>query len=195
MLALAAAALGGCGSDAERRPDAGLPRGGDIVAVGVGPRFHPPSLSAAAARGAPIHGLTCATRERGRRFGVHVEVFAERQVLIVPAGIGVAPPRLEDAPYVRAGRCSYAARTREPTGVLEIAPGRPLTLGDAFAIWGQPLSRDALTGFTGPVEAFVGGRPWRGDPAAIPLRRHAQIVLEVGPHVPPHARYRFPPGL
>jgi len=27
------------------------------------------------------------------------------------------------------------------------------------------------------------------------LRRHAEIVLEIGPYVPPHARYTFPPGV
>ena len=30
--------------------------------------------------------------------------------------------------------------------------------------------------------------------AAIPLRRHAVIVLEIGPYVPPDDRYAFPPG-
>jgi hypothetical protein len=28
----------------------------------------------------------------------------------------------------------------------------------------------------------------------VPLTPHAEIVLEVGPHVPPHASYTFPPG-
>ena len=28
----------------------------------------------------------------------------------------------------------------------------------------------------------------------IPLHRHDNIVLEVGPYVPPHTRYRFPAG-
>jgi hypothetical protein len=27
------------------------------------------------------------------------------------------------------------------------------------------------------------------------LARHAEIVLEVGPHVPPHPAYHFPPGV
>jgi hypothetical protein len=45
------------------------------------------------------------------------------------------------------------------------------------------------------VHAFVDGLPWTGDPRTIPLRRHAQIVLEVGGHVPPHVRYGFPKGL
>jgi hypothetical protein len=86
-------------------------------------------------------------------------------------------------------------RTREPTGVIEVAEGRPVTLGDLFAVWGQPLSGTRMAGFRGEVRAYVAGRPWRRDPRSIPLRRHAQVVLEVGGHVPPHRSYLFPPGL
>jgi hypothetical protein len=42
---------------------------------------------------------------------------------------------------------------------------------------------------------FVGGRERRGPPGEVPLTRHAEIVLEVGPHVPPHPAYHFPPGV
>jgi hypothetical protein len=70
-----------------------------------------------------------------------------------------------------------------------------LTLGHLFAVWGQPLSRMRMAGFRGRVRAYLDGRRWSGAPGAIPLRRHAQIVLEVGTHVPPHSTYRFPPGL
>jgi hypothetical protein len=42
---------------------------------------------------------------------------------------------------------------------------------------------------------FVDGRRCPGAPQAVPLTRHAEIVLEVGPHVPPHPAYHFPPGV
>lgn len=67
-----------------------------------------------------------------------------------------------------------------------------------FRSWGQPLSRTRLASFRAPkgahVAVFVNGRSWHGAPGAVPLTRHAEIVLEVGPHVPPHASYTFPPG-
>jgi hypothetical protein len=127
---------------------------------------------------------------------VHLELFAARRVVLVPPGIGIAPPRTRDGAYVRGGRCSYPVRTREPTGVVEVETnGRPKTLGDLFAVWGQPLSRRRMAGFSGSVSAYVGGRHWRADPRAIPLRRHSQIVLELGGYVKPHAAYQFPPGL
>jgi hypothetical protein len=45
------------------------------------------------------------------------------------------------------------------------------------------------------VRAYVGGERWRGDVRAIPLTRHAQIVLELGAYIPPHPRFLFPRGL
>lgn len=98
---------------------------------------------------------------------------------------------------MRGGRCVYPVRTRAPTGLLEVDAFRPLSLGDLFAIWGQPLSSTRLAGFTAPagarVAAFVAGSRWRGDPRTVPLTRHAVIVLEVEGFVAPHRSYRFPP--
>jgi hypothetical protein len=166
--------------------------------IGTGIRYHPGPSGPEVEAARPIVGMTCSRRVRPR-FGVHLELFAKRLVVLVPAGIGVAPPRRIRGPYVVAGRCSYAARTREPTGVFEIERGRSLRLGQLFSLWGQALSPVRLAGFRVAgrerVLAFVGGRRWRGDPRTIPLRRHAQIVLEIGGYVPPHATYRFRKGL
>jgi hypothetical protein len=81
-------------------------------------------------------------------------------------------------------------------GVVEfVAAVRP-TLGDLFAVWGQPLSRRRLAGFRArgadEVKAWIGGRRWHGDVRAIPLGRHGQIVVELGGYVPPHRFFRFP---
>jgi hypothetical protein len=185
------AAACGCGADGGKPTP--LPR--TAPSVGPSPRFRPPSLGARAARGLPIRGLRC-IRAGGPRHGAHLELFAARRVVLVPPGIGIAPPRSRQGAYESSGRCSYPLRTREPTGVIEVADTpRPKTLGDLFAVWGQPLSRKAMAGFRGPVRAYVGGRAWHGAPGAIRLERHAQIVLEVGGYVRPHASYRFPPGL
>lgn len=130
----------------------------------------------------------------GMRLGVHIELFAGRRALVVPAGIGVASPATAQFGVVTPHGCTYAARTRTPTGVIEVRQEARLTLGDLFRIWGQPLGPSRLAGFhsSRPVLAFVGGRRWHEDPRAIPLRRHAQIVLEVGGYVPPHRDFLFP---
>jgi hypothetical protein len=81
--------------------------------------------------------------------------------------------------------------------VIEVRSGTRATLGDLFRLWGQPLGPQRIAGFssTAPLLAFVGGKRWRGDVRAIPLTRHAQIVLELGGYVPPHPRYLFADGL
>ncbi|MGZ4173668.1 MAG: hypothetical protein ACXVUE_16975 [Solirubrobacteraceae bacterium] len=164
------------------------------VKTGRGPAYRPGAVSGAVARRAPVAGLHCATRHDGVH-GAHLELFASGLVLPVPAGIGVAPPQTRRGVYVLDGRCTYAVRTFEPTGVVVIDDGESPRLADLFALWGQPLGAHRLAGFRGPVTAFVDGRPWAGAPGEIPLRRHAEIVLELGPRIPPHRVYRFPPGL
>jgi hypothetical protein len=164
--------------------------------IGVGRAYHPGAAPPAVLAGRPVAGLRCAADRGGARFGVHLELFARRRVVVVPAGIGVARPFRHYLGRVVPAGCTYPARTRQPTGVIEIGPGARLTLGQLFALWGRRLGAHRLSSFSGgPVLAFVGGRRWRRDPRAIPLTRHAQIVLEIGGYVPPHPSYLFPGGL
>jgi hypothetical protein len=126
---------------------------------------------------------------------MHVELFADRQVVLLPGGIGVAPPRTWVGGALTGGRCSYPLRTTDPTGVIQIALGAHATLGDLFAVWGRSLGRGRLLSFRGVMHTYVDGRPIRGDPRLVPLRPHAEVVLEVGGYVPPHSAYLFPRGL
>jgi hypothetical protein len=123
-------------------------------------------------------------------------VFARGRVLLLPPGIGIARPRQAAGAAIRGGRCAYPVRTTDPTGVVRYRPGRGLALGDLFAVWSQPLSRHRLGGFrsAGVVRVYVGGRRVTGSPAAVPLRRRAEIVVEIGRYVPPHRFYVFPAG-
>lgn len=138
--------------------------------IGSGPKFHPPAHTRPA-------GVTC---ERTRRYGVHLELFARNRVIIVPAGIR--------------HRCM---RTRWPVGIIEVRGSH--TLGDFFRVWGLPLSHTRLLGFrttaADPVRIYVGGRRWLGPLRAVPLRRHANIVVELGRYIRPHPAFLFPLGL
>jgi hypothetical protein len=204
VLALALVAACACGGSAARRsthagrvstnPYAGLPPDVRPRHVGRGSAYRPAALSASVHHRTTIDGLRCLVSP-GRRFGAHLELFAHRLVVPIPAGIGVAPPQRRRGVYVLAGACSYALRTLEPTGVFEIRPGRVLTLGNLFAVWGQELAARRLLSFRAPVLGFVDGRRWRRPLAEIPLRRHAEIVLEVDGELPPHPSYDFAPGL
>jgi hypothetical protein len=192
-VALVAPVLGSCGARIDPLVHAPL-RARDIPPIGASSRHHPGSLGAAVRAGRPIGRLRCGTTD-GPHYGIHLELFGAGQTIIVPAGIGIAPPRRVDGVYVRGGRCSYRLRTREPTGVVEVRRGRVPTLGDFFTVWGQPLSAWRMAGWRGTVKAYVDGRRRHGDVRAIPLGRHVQVVLVVGPDVPVHRRYPFPPGL
>jgi len=170
--------------------------------LGHGPAFRPAALgNPLVAAGAPVDGLRCGAAG-ARPYGVHIELFAHNRGIAVPAGIGIAEPQRRQGAVVTGGRCMYPVRTTEPTGVVEVDPlalSGIATVGQLFRLWGQPLSGRRLVGFTvgggAGVVAFVDGRRWHRDPRAVPLRRHAQIVLELGAFVAPHPLYTFPPGL
>jgi hypothetical protein len=189
-----AAVMSACASSPPpaRPPEtASIPRAllSEARPIGTGPRFTLPASG-------PVAG-TCRP-SLGPRDGVHVEVFAANRVLLLPAGIGARRPWSTLDGRVVGARCYGALVTVDPTGLVLVRPGSRLTLADLFKAWGEPLSRTRLTSFEAPagtqVAVFIDGRPWPGGPAAVPLTRHAEIVLEVGPHVPPHSSYAFPPG-
>jgi hypothetical protein len=181
LAALVAVALcAGCGGSSS--PGEAPVGGPPIVTrpIGVGPAFRLPALCARARRALPTVGLRCTAGPLAGPIVAHLEIFAHRETLVIPAGIGAV-----------AGRCRYPLRTRDPTGLVTASrPG--LTLGDLFAIWGQPFSRRRFASFRGPVEAFVDGRRVRDNIADISISHHAQIVLEISGYVPPHAHYVFP---
>jgi hypothetical protein len=124
--------------------------------IGVGPRYHPPALH-----------QRC-THATGRR--VHVELFANERVVLIPPGIG--------------------CWTSDPTGVVRFR--EPATLGTFFTAWRQQLSRHRLLSFRGVVRAWRNGVEIAGDPAAVRLRDGDELVVEVGGFVPPHRSYLFP---
>jgi len=193
-LAAGCGAGAGAGAVAVRGTDGGGVR---TSAVWLGARpigrraeFHPP------ARG-PIPGRCRSAL--GARDGVHVEVFARNRVVLVPAGIGLRGPLRFSAGRIAGARCYGDLVTLEPTGVVLVRRGARVVLSQLFRAWGQPLSGVRVGPFRAPrgtgVAVFVGGRRWTGTPARVRLTRHAEIVLEVGPYVPPHTAYTFPPGL
>ena len=109
--------------------------------------------------------------------------------MIVPSAIGLRGAR-STAGRVTSARCRASLWTLDPTGVVRFA--RRSTLGALFAVWGRPLDPRRLLSFRGPVRVYRNGLRLRLDPRALVLRDRDQIVLQVGPFVPPHATYRFP---
>jgi hypothetical protein len=141
-----------------------------------------------------VGGLRCVTAAQVTR--LHVEIYANRRVVILPAGIGVADPSSRVDGSVVPHGCSYPIRTLTPTGIVEVVRGSRLRLADLFHIWGQTLGVRRIGSFrsTSPVRAYVQGKPIRGPVGAIPLTRHAEIVIELGGYVPPHPFFLFAGG-
>jgi hypothetical protein len=142
-------------------------------------------------RGGP--GASCRPR-LGPRIAAHVELFADRTVILLPPGVGTGAPRRVQGAFLSGARCYGPLVTLDPTGVVLVRPGKLRTVGDLFAAWGRPLNARRMLSFRGRVRAYAGARRWTRDVRLLPLGGHAQVTLEVGPVVTPHARYRFPPG-
>jgi hypothetical protein len=169
-----------------RRPD-GIPPSllAGVRPIGRGPRFQP-----------PIEGSIpgACTSRLGIREQAHVELFGANRVVLLAAGIGArAPRRLVDGRLRRAA-CFGELVTLDPTGTVYFRPDTHPTVGELFSAWGQPLTPKRIASFTGGrVRVYVDGRTRRGSPRSVPLQSGAEIVLEVGPYVPPHTRFTFPP--
>lgn len=182
LLVVAVSALTACGGGEEPPAAFELPAG--ARPIGSGARFTPPL----AEREVP----GCRSGPLGERFGVHLELFGDDRVVLFPAGLGTEPPRERTAGRISGAACFGPVVSIDPTGLMLLRPGTRATVGDVFALWGQPLTRRRAASFRGRVRAYVDGRRIYGDPGAIPLRRHENVVLQVGPYVPPHADYTFP---
>jgi hypothetical protein len=149
----------------------------------------------AGGHGQPVDGITCGAMEFGAlHVHTHLALFVNGKQMQIPQFIGMAPS-------ANGGGCLYWLHTHDASGILHVeapqinAPnGGPYTLGMFFDIWGQPLQRDAVATFKGPVVAYVNGAPWTGDLRAIPLGAHQEITLEVGTPTVPPPNYTFPPA-
>ncbi len=181
-LTAVAAALTACGGSQQPDPLAGIPRALVLEArpIGRGARFHPPG------RGSGPRALLDVAL--GARFGVHVELFAVNRVVLIAQGIGTRAPRTFSAGRISGAACYGELVTIDPTGLILVRPGARVTVSDLFRSWGEPLSAHRLASFPAPaagqVAVFINGRRSTRPVGQVPLTRHAEIVLEVGPPRP-----------
>ena len=140
----------------------------------------------AAAMGQAINGISCDAQEGARiHIHQHLVIFDHGKQVDIPFNVGQQPAR----------RCLYWLHTHTPDGIIHIeAPvNRSFTLGDFFAVWGQPLSKtqaaSAKATAKSPLRVWVDGKPYKGDPAKIKLSAHTDIVIEAGPPFPTPPRF------
>lgn len=175
----------------------------DIGPEGV-PLLRGPSLGPARspAPGKSSGGIPCGATEQ-LTYHVHarLSLFVDGKPRSVPLGIGIGPPvkitQNRRGPFASGGGCFSFLHTHASDGIIHIeAPSRiTFKLGQFFDVWRQRLDRRHLGSKSGRVVAYVNGKRFRGDPRAIPLRKHAQIQLEIGQPLVAPPRIKFPAGL
>jgi hypothetical protein len=149
------------------------------------------------ASGEPVGGITCrSTQDQKVRYHIHVHVaiFVNGQQKRLPAGAGIAAPRLvehfasgifvDNFPGTKG--CLYWLHVHANDGVLHVeSPYKhTFTLGQFFDVWQQPLGPDQVGPARGKVTAFVNGRKFSENPRDLPLLPHGVLQLNVGTDVP-----------
>jgi hypothetical protein len=118
----------------------------------------------------PVEGKALHTHE-------HLDLYLNGTHVAVPANVGIGPA---------GDRFFSPLHTHDRTGILHVeAPAKiEYTLGQFFGVWGVRLSATCIGNYCGrdgrSLQAFVDGSRVQGDPARIPLQRHAEIVLAFG---------------
>ncbi len=133
---------------------------------------------------------------------IHLSIFDPTGTqIMVPWAVGIVKPWTYNhkGSQVIGGSCFYYLHTHDRSGVIHYEAPRDLgfTLGDFFAVWGEPLDPTDVAGYTGTVWVKIitptSGGPWTTsiDPRTIPLTEHEQISLAVGNPVVPVPKYIF----
>lgn len=193
LLLLVLAAAFGCAPASAQRKALELEQGRTL-----GKPVFPAGDTAQGGNGRPVHGIEALGREMlESHYHAHLSLFHQGEQVAIPAAIGIVDPGEAQDGFVGSGRAIYWLHTHDASGIIHVeSPDRRrYTLGDFFAIWGRPLGRAGVAGLEGSVRAYVNGKPFRGDPAAIVLKPHEEITLVVGEPAVTPPRYLFPKGL
>jgi hypothetical protein len=137
--------------------------------------------------GQPVAGVGCLVNED---YHIHalVSIYKDGVRQGLPDNIG------------RSG-CAYELHTHDVTGTIHIETDVPkkFTLGQLFALWRQPLLASGTAGLAGPIRFYVIDKevltPYTGDPGAIELTAHREIVIVSGTPPATLPKYRWPSGI
>ncbi len=152
------------------------------VALERGPALASPQSTGTAA----VDGIQCGSIEQlAYHIHAHLAVYVSGRLYSLPAGIGIPGSTVQptsQGPIASGGQCIYWLHTHTADGVMHIESPtqRIYTLGNFFHEWHQPLTATRVGSATGPVTAFLNGRPWTRSLPAVPLLPHAVIQLNVG---------------
>ncbi len=117
----------------------------------------------------------------------HLDVYVNGKHVTVPALVGIF-----DNTFIT------EVHTHDASGIVHVesAKNRPYTLGQFFGEWSVRVSPDCLGRYCGTLSWWVNGVKQTGDPAALVLRPHQEIVIAAGkPPAQVPKSYKFPAGL
>lgn len=161
---------------------------GAMIAFGGGKALSGPAPTPTEVPGKPVAGLQCdPTEQVTYHVHGHLTILDKGKSVTVPAGIGINYNH----------DCLYWVHTHNPDGVIHVESPYKITptLASFFKLWGQPLTATQI----GPakvqpgetVKTYVNQKLWTGNPAAIKVRRHTTITIEIGPPFVPPKPYAY----
>jgi hypothetical protein len=196
VLAIATSIAVACSSDGTSPTPSGPAFSAPLpIAIGatIGASTYAAGDSTSGGTGQTVNGIACDTATPVQHIHAHLTLIADGTQRAIPLAIGVNNPFIVQN-FVVAGGCFYWLHTHDATGIIHVEAPVTTTfnLGQLFAIWGQPLSRTNVGGFSGTVTAFVDSTKYDDDLGAIDFQAHRQITLIVGTVPDTIPIYAFP---
>ncbi len=167
-----------------------IPTGDKLIGLQTGPAPWNPGLDTLPDRLAPL-GLNDLTNE-GQVVHIHqhLDIFVNGKKEPVPANIGVYD-----------GQFLTELHTHDATGIMHVESPtkRTFDLAQFFGVWGVRLTPSCVGGYCKeltPWRLYVNGAQYQGDPRALELKAHQELVVVVGtPPAKIPSSYKFAPGV
>jgi hypothetical protein len=177
-----------CSSDAKTPSDPGGSSGPAFsapipIAIGqpIGAATYTAGDSTVGGQGQTVQGVACDASIPTQHIHAHLTIIANGVQRAIPLAVGV-PGAEVISNFVVDGRCFYWLHTHDATGIVHVeAPvSTAFTLGEFFAVWGEPLTRTNVGGFEGAVVAYVDSTRYDGDLSSLAFKERQQITLIIG---------------
>ena len=176
--------------------------------AGVGTATFPKGSIISGGQGQSVQGLSCVKQAKSSSAHsyTHLNLLVDGQQIAIPENIGTVStgnPAIADAASRETG-CAYPLLTSDTSGKIRLQAGNtsPYTLGQFFALWGQPLTNANVAGYTGkPVKIFIKDGTelveYTGSLEALPLVPNREITVQIGSALAeiPNFEWNNPPSL
>jgi len=147
----------------------------------IGATHWPDGATSVGGQGQPVGTLECNAATPGPvHIHAHLSIFLNGEQLAIPSRIGF----VDSSP---SSSCHYQLHSHDRTGLVHVHATTPtdFTLGQYFAIWGQPLETANIAGETGmPVKVYITDAGVVSEVtsnwSAIVLDSHREVTIQIG---------------